>query len=126
MWYRDYHEVSQIKAITAGTVCLVFNTNATKTSVSLAGVPAAPRMTWHTTDTNEVYYFVGFSLQQGESVKPTDYFEEFGGVAALNPEDTKGGTVRWTLSNLMRQEQITLVGDMVIKRVSPQQEIVLE
>ena len=77
MWYRDYPEVSQVKAIPAGTVCLVFNTNATRTAVSLVGVPAAPRMTWHITDTNEVYNFVGFSLQQGMSVTPSDYFEGF-------------------------------------------------
>jgi len=49
-----------------------------------------------------------------------------GGEAVWNPEDAKGGTVRWTLSNLMRQGTLTLVGDMSIKRVSPQTEIVLE
>ena len=49
-----------------------------------------------------------------------------GGEAAWNPEDTKGGTVRWTLSNLMRQGPVTLVGDMSIKRVSPQTEIILQ
>ena len=49
-----------------------------------------------------------------------------GGEAAWNPEQTKGGTCRWTLTNLMRQGPITIVGDMSIKRVSPQTELVLE
>ena len=79
MWHRDYPEGSQVAAIPAGTVCIAFSTNATKTTVSLVGVPAAPRMTWHVTDTNEVYNFVGFSLQDGASVTPGDYFEGFDG-----------------------------------------------
>ena len=38
----------------------------------------------------------------------------------------KGGTARWTLASLMRQGPITLVGDMTLKRVSSQTELVLE
>ena len=49
-----------------------------------------------------------------------------GGEAAWNPEEKKGGKVRWKLSNLMRQGPITLVGDAAIKRISPQAELVLE
>ncbi|MBR4171846.1 MAG: hypothetical protein IKR48_09355 [Kiritimatiellae bacterium] len=103
MWYRDYPEVSQVKAIPAGTVCLVFNTNATRTAVSLVGVPAAPRMTWHITDTNEVYNFVGFSLQQGMSVTPSDYFEGFDGNLL------KGGFFKFSGNYPDRMPNITQV-----------------
>ena len=79
MWHRDYPEASQVDSIPAGTVCLAFSTNAEPTTVTLVGVPAAPRMTWHVTNTNEVYNFVGFSLQAGERVSPNDYFRGFDG-----------------------------------------------
>ena len=70
MWHRSLPEVSQVKSIPAGTVCLVCSTNTENTTVSLVGVPAAPRITWHVTNTNEVYNFIGFSLQEGETVSP--------------------------------------------------------
>ena len=78
-WHRDYPEASSLERIPAGTVCLVFNTNGARTVVSVTGVPAAPRMTWHVTDTNEVYNFVGFSLQAGASIFPRDYLKGFDG-----------------------------------------------
>ena len=78
-WHRDYPEASRVERIPPGSVCLVFNTNGTRTVVSVTGVPAAPRMTWHVTDTNEVYNFVGFSLQAGASVLPSDYLRGFDG-----------------------------------------------
>ncbi len=56
-WYRGVPEASQMKYVPAGTVCIAFNTNDEQTVVSVMGVPAAPRMTWHVTDTNEVYNF---------------------------------------------------------------------
>jgi hypothetical protein len=79
MWHRDLPELSQVKSIPAGVVCLVCSTNQENTTVSLVGVPAAPRMTWHITNTNEVYNFVGFSLRHGESIAPADYLEGFPG-----------------------------------------------
>ena len=79
MWHRGIPEASRIKTIPAGTVCLVFSTNTSPTAVSIVGVPAAPRMTWHVTDTNEVYNFVGFSLQPGAKIAPSDYLEGFDG-----------------------------------------------
>ena len=79
LWHRDLPDVSQVRSIPAGVVCLVCSTNEADTTVSLTGVPAAPRMTWHVTDTNEVYNFVGFSLQAGASIAPNDYFEGFDG-----------------------------------------------
>lgn len=77
MWHRDYPEASEIKYIPSGSVCLLFSTNSIKTVVSVTGVPAAHRQTWHITDTNEVYNFVGFSLQKGQRVTPQDYLEGF-------------------------------------------------
>ena len=77
--HRDYPEASPVERIPAGTVCLAFNTNGARTVVSVTGVPAAPRMTWHVTDTNEVYNFVGFSLQSGASIFPRDYLKGFEG-----------------------------------------------
>ena len=71
MWHRGIPEASQIKYIPAGTVCLAFSTNDEQTVVSVQGVPAAPRMTWHVTDTNEVYNFVGFSLQPDAKIAPS-------------------------------------------------------
>ena len=49
-----------------------------------------------------------------------------GGEAAWNPEETKSGRVTWKLTNLMWQGPIALVGDMSIKRVSPQTESMLQ
>ena len=79
MWHRGIPEASQIKYIPAGTVCLAFSTNDEQTVVSVQGVPAAPRMTWHVTDTNDVYNFVGFSLQPDAKIAPSDYLEGFDG-----------------------------------------------
>ena len=75
-----------------------------------------------------------FSNYKGD-VKPETFsvrneislaFDLNGGEAAWNPEETKSGRVTWTLTNLMRQGPITLVGDMTLKRVSSQTELVLE
>ena len=75
-----------------------------------------------------------FSNYKGD-VKPETFsvqneitltFNLNGGEAAWNPEQTKSGTCRWKLTNLMRQGPITLVGEMTIKRVSPQTEIILQ
>ena len=78
-WRRGIPEASRVQAIPAGTVCILFNTNGARTAVSVSGVPAAPRITWHVTDTNLVCNFVGVSLKRGESVSPMDYLEGFKG-----------------------------------------------
>ena len=88
-WFRDYPEASVVERVPAGTVALVFNTNDAPTVVQISGVPAAPRMTWHVTDTNEVMNFVGFSLQAGAKVYPDDYLDGFDG------EFGKGGFMRF-------------------------------
>ena len=78
-WHRNIPEASDAKRIPAGSVAILFSTNTTATAVSLTGVPAAPRTTWHVTDANEVYNFVGFSLQSGETVSPAAYLAGFDG-----------------------------------------------
>lgn len=103
MWHRGLPEVSQVKSIPAGTVCLVCSTNTENTTVSLVGVPAAPRITWHVTNTNEVYNFIGFSLQEGETVSPGDYLEGFDGNLL------KGGFFKFSGRNPDRAPNITEV-----------------
>jgi len=49
-----------------------------------------------------------------------------GGEAAWNPEGTKSGNCKWTFSNLMRQGDVVLSGQMTVKRVSPIAELELE
>ena len=72
-WHRGYPEANDAQRVPAGTVALFFNTNRTSSVVTIAGVPAAPRMTWHVTDTNGVMNFVGFSILDRASVDPADY-----------------------------------------------------
>ena len=103
MWHRDYPEASQVQLIPAGTVCLVCSTNTADTAVSIVGVPAAPRITWHITNTNEVYNFVGFSLQEGASVSPNDYLNGFDGNLL------KGGFFKFSGRNPDRAPSITEV-----------------
>ena len=92
-----------MQLIPAGTVCLVCSTNTADTAVSIVGVPAAPRITWHITNTNEVYNFVGFSLQEGESVSPNDYLNGFDGNLL------KGGFFKFSGRNPDRAPSITEV-----------------
>ena len=84
-WHRGYPEASDAERIPAGSVAILFCTNVASTAVSLRGVPAAPRMTWHVTDENEVYNFIGFSLQSGVEVSPSDY------LAGFDADFTKSG-----------------------------------
>ena len=103
VWHRDVPEATKVQSIPAGTVCLVCSTNTADTPVSIVGVPAAPRITWHITNTNEVYNFVGFSLQEGESVSPNDYLNGFDGNLL------KGGFFKFSGRNPDRAPSITEV-----------------
>lgn len=78
-WRRGVPLATTAERIPPGSVAFVFSTNTTRTAVSINGVPAAPRMTWHVTDTNEVFNFVGFSLQPGASILAADYLAGFDG-----------------------------------------------
>ena len=83
MWQRDFPELTQFSSIPPGVVAVTYNTN-DQTSVILTGVPAAPRITWHKTDTNSVQNVFGFSLQPGASVRAWDYLEGFSGIGAAS------------------------------------------
>ncbi|MBQ6011073.1 MAG: hypothetical protein IJL17_21265 [Kiritimatiellae bacterium] len=111
MWHRDYPEASRVERIPAGSVCLVYNTNGTRTVVSVMGVPAAPRMTWHVTDTNEVYNFVGFSLQAGASILPRDYLKGFDGNVLNGSFFKFGGSNPDAAPQVMAIYQTTKVSD---------------
>jgi len=111
MWHRDYPEASRVERIPAGSVCLVYNTNGTRTVVSVMGVPAAPRMTWHVTDTNEVYNFVGFSLQAGASILPRDYLKGFDGEVLNGSFFKFGGSNPDAAPQVMAIYQTTKVSD---------------
>ena len=85
-WKRGYPEASDAKRLPAGTVLLYFGTNASRVVTALVGVPAAPRLKWHVSGTNDVYNYVGFSLARGAGVTtaPSDYLDGFGGAYLSN------------------------------------------
>ena len=67
VWYRNAPEASSFKNIPGGAILVTFCTNDTFLT-SLVGPPAAPRTTWHVTDTNTVYNFVGFSTSANTGI----------------------------------------------------------
>lgn len=120
-WHRNYPEASTVRSVPAGTVCLVFNTNNTATVVSVTGVPAAPRITWHITNTNLVYNFVGVSLQHGAFVSPLDYLDGFGGnflsdglykISGNNEDRTQSYLPLYTYSTVKDGDVILVASDL--------------
>lgn len=81
-WKRGYPEVSDAQRLSAGTVLVYFGTNTENVAASLVGIPAAPRLKWHASETSGLYNYLGFSLQRGESVLPADYLDGFEGKYA--------------------------------------------
>ena len=73
VWYRGAPEASTLKSVPAGSVLVTFCTNDTGFVDTFRGVPAAPRTTWHVTDANTVYNFIGFSVTQPAAINA--YFE---------------------------------------------------
>ncbi len=63
LWKRGFPEASSLSRVPAGSVLVTFCTNESH-SVTIRGVPAAPRTTWHVSGTNAVYNFFGFSTTQ--------------------------------------------------------------
>lgn len=80
MWHRDYPEASDAMSLPANTVCIFYNTNPASSTLTVRGVPAAPRTTWHVTGPKSPYNFFGVSLQQGASGFAADYIEGFDGA----------------------------------------------
>ena len=63
LWKRGFPEASPLSRVPAGSVLVTYCTNESH-SVTIRGVPAAPRTTWHVSGTNAVYNFFGFSTTQ--------------------------------------------------------------
>ena len=84
MWHRDYPEASEAQSLPAGTVCIFFNNNTNSSTLTLRGIPAAPRATWHVTDVKNPYNFLGLSLQTGTTVNASAYLDGFGGIQSLS------------------------------------------
>ena len=63
LWKRGFPEASSFSRVPAGSVLVTYCTNESH-SVTIRGVPAAPRTTWHVSGTNAVYNFFGFSTTQ--------------------------------------------------------------
>ena len=68
MWYRDDPGLSRFKRIAANTVYVCLVTNSCGWTGTVYGRPAAPRITWHPSSTNEPMNFVGFSLAADQEV----------------------------------------------------------
>ncbi|MBP1590227.1 MAG: hypothetical protein ILO10_08555 [Kiritimatiellae bacterium] len=79
MWHRDYPEASDAMSLPANTVCIFYNTNKANSTLTVRGVPAAPRTTWHVTGPKSPYNYFGVSLQSGTSALAADYMEGFTG-----------------------------------------------
>ena len=79
MWRREMPELSTLARVIANQVYVCNNTNKTDYSVTLYGRPAAPRITWHPSSTNETMNLVGISAVPGATVTPSGYFNGFTG-----------------------------------------------
>ena len=84
MWHRDRPDASEAQSLPANTVCVFFSTNPAACTVSVRGVPAAPRTTWHPTGPKKPYNFLGLSLQQNAKITPGDFLDGFGGIKSLS------------------------------------------
>ena len=109
-WYREAPEASTLKSVPAGSVLVTF----CKTDSYLAtlyGAPAAPRTTWHVTDTNTVHNFVGFSVSQAtdiaaylegspcENVKSLAYYRIVGDDPNASPQSLEVRTWNSTVAD---------------------------
>ena len=87
MWHRDYPEASDAMSLPANTVCIFYNKNPDSTHLTVRGVPAAPRTTWHpNAGPKTPYNFFGVSIQPGSTVRVLDYLDGFDGLSS--PQQT--------------------------------------
>ena len=99
LWKRGFPEASSFSRVPAGSVLVTYCTNESH-SVTIRGVPAAPRTTWHVSGTNAVHNFFGFSTTQRtdiyaylegspcEGVKSHAYYRIRGSNPNTGPETT--------------------------------------
>lgn len=111
MWHRDYPEASEAQSLPAGTVCIFFSTNPANANLSIRGVPAAPRTTWHVTDIKNPYNFLGISLQSGASVSAADYLDGFDGLKSLSELFRISGTISKSPPTLSRLYSTSTLSD---------------
>ena len=84
VWSREGH-ASTLRRLSADTVLLCCNTNSSAFTTTLRGVPAAPRIAWHTSSADETYNYVGVRLADpSASVSAARYFAGCPALAA-NP-----------------------------------------
>jgi len=79
MWRRAEGPLSPLKGVAANWVYVCCWTNAASSTetftTNLVGRPAAPRITWHPSSTNEAMNYVGFSLVEGATTTLEKYFD---------------------------------------------------
>ena len=109
-WYREAPEASTLKSVPAGSVLVTF-CKVDSYLATLYGAPAAPRTTWHVTDTNTVHNFVGFSVSQAtdiaaylegspcENVKSLAYYRIVGDDPNASPQSLEVRTWNSTVSD---------------------------
>ena len=102
MWHREFPEASDAASLPANTVCIFFNTNTANSSLTLRGVPAAPRVTWHPTAVKTPYNFLGLSLQSGASSTISDYADGFEGLSSRQECYVLSGKKNASAPNLTR------------------------
>jgi len=80
MWRRGEQSLSFLKHLPVG-VYVCFNTNAASAAAfttTLVGTPAAPRITWHPSNTNDAMNLVGISVADGTTTLGS-YLDGFDG-----------------------------------------------
>ena len=111
-WRRGFPDLNSTEVIPAGAVLVYFGTNDAPVSVTVRGVPAAPRNRWHVSDGDDVYNYVGFSLQKGAKVSPSEYLDGFGGAYVANRSFFRlVGTDRNVQPELVKAGDKSKVGD---------------
>jgi hypothetical protein len=102
MWHREFPEASDAVSLPANTVCMFFNTNSVSSSLTVRGVPAAPRVTWHKTAVKTPYNFLGLTLQSGASTSVSDYADGFEGLSSRQECYVLSGKKNAAAPNLTR------------------------
>ena len=84
MWHRDQPAATDALMLPANSACIFFSSNSETITLKVHGVPAAPRTTWHATDSHSPYNFFGISLQNGAVSRPGDVLDGFSGISSLS------------------------------------------
>ena len=85
IWSREAGQANMLNFLTADTVLCCYSTNKAPFTATLRGVPAAPRIAWHASQTGDSSTLNALGVRLGGSVRLSDWLA--GGPA------TPGGTV---------------------------------